>query len=100
VDRAKEAPGRRIAQRPRLHRLDASRIPEDRIGEIGAEFENVLPCEHHDGSLPLFELQCRNRTTKFRNDLARRPGICFTSATIPNFYLKLKLNSEFYIPTR
>src|SRR5258708_39801509 len=72
MDRAVEAPGRRIAQRARLHRLDAQRIPEDRIGPLPAQFPKILSCLDHDGCLPLCELQRRK------------------SSNASNFYLKLK----------
>src|SRR5262249_40077314 len=47
VDRAVEAPAGRLSQRPRLHRLDAARVPEDRVGPVGAQLPDVPACEGH-----------------------------------------------------
>lgn len=49
VDGAKELPARGLFQRPRLHRLDAARIPEDRIGPVAAQFPNIFADSRHVG---------------------------------------------------
>src|SRR5215469_13440321 len=49
MDCAVEPPCRRFVQGPRLHRLHASRIPQDRVGPVPAQFPDIFAHVSHIG---------------------------------------------------